>query len=385
MIRFRRFSLMFILSVGLIFLSCMLHGKNIPDTAAIISLALLFYGITVFYLQLLRLKNRTTMGAADDFRLFSMVYCLGALFCFAFSFAPGFLAPVVIFPLFIMGVYRDITGFALSIYYCLMTVLLSNRITVNVLVCYILTVTLAALLYALSSVKEQKFYISILMICICIAVPLVMEFLSGYVIVPVHAAVCAAEGAFAGLLYIFVDEKLSKLVPGTTYMRYETILDSSYILHREIKNYSEKEYEHDLKVSDICERIAGEMGFDTGLSAAGGMYYRIGRMAGEPYVENGVRIAQENCFPAPLIDIISEYDGLEKLPSSRESALVHIVDTVVLKFTVLDHDTFSGGWNRDIMVYSTMNEFSEKGMYDESGLSMNQFLKIRDLLAREEI
>ena len=38
-----------------------------------------------------------------------------------------------------------------------------------------------------------------------------------------------------------------------------------------------------------------------------------------------------------------------------------------------------------MIIYQTLNELSATGIYDESGLSMNQFLKVRELLVREEI
>ena len=73
------------------------------------------------------------------------------------------------------------------------------------------------------------------------------------------------------------------------------------------------------------------------------------------------------------------------LPSSIESAIVHIADCLVTKFDLLDKDTFSSTWNRDIVVYQTMNEKSAEGLYDRSGLTMNQFLKIRELLVKEDL
>ena len=35
-----------------------------------------------------------------------------------------------------------------------------------------------------------------------------------------------------------------------------------------------------------------------------------------------------------------------------------------------------------MIIYQTMNEFSASGLYDESGLGMNHFLKIREYLAK---
>ena len=66
-----------------------------------------------------------------------------------------------------------------------------------------------------------------------------------------------------------------------------------------------------------------------------------------------------------------------------ESAIVHVVDSVVAKFDVLDKATLSSSWNQDILVYQTLNENSVSGMYDKSGFSMNMFLQIRDYLIKE--
>ncbi len=83
--------------------------------------------------------------------------------------------------------------------------------------------------------------------------------------------------------------------------------------------------------------------------------------------------------------ILAEYNGVNKRPSSTESAIVQIADMIVTKFDLLDKDTFSSGWNREIVIYQTMNEKSAEGLYDESGLSMNQFLTIREMLVKEDL
>ena len=84
-----------------------------------------------------------------------------------------------------------------------------------------------------------------------------------------------------------------------------------------------------------------------------------------------------------IITILSEYNGEQKLPSSRESAIVHMVDACLKKIEMLNEHNLSTSWNQDMVIYQTLNELSATGMYDESGLSMNQFLKVRELLVRE--
>ena len=98
-----------------------------------------------------------------------------------------------------------------------------------------------------------------------------------------------------------------------------------------------------------------------------------------------MRIAQDNCFSQRLVAILEEYNGQKRLPGSVESAIVQIAYMIVTKFDLLDKDTFSSTWNRDIVIYQSMNEKSAEGLYDCSGLSMNQFLTIRELLVKEEL
>jgi len=111
----------------------------------------------------------------------------------------------------------------------------------------------------------------------------------------------------------------------------------------------------------------------------------LGILEGEPFIENSIRLAEENCFPKPVIQILAEYNGEQKLPSSKESAIVHMVDACLKKIEMLSGNNLSTAWNQDMVIYQTLNEISATGIYDESGLSMNQFLKIRELLVREEI
>jgi hypothetical protein len=152
-----------------------------------------------------------------------------------------------------------------------------------------------------------------------------------------------------------------------------------------LKDFSMVEYRHAVKVSDIACRCAKEVGYRANLCLAGGFYYRMGRWIGEPYIKNAVNKAESLCFPAELISILAEYYGEEQLPSSPESALVHMVDAVVIRLEAMEQNVGQSVWNRDIVIYQTVNDFSSSEIYDHSGMSMNQFLKIREFLAKEEL
>ena len=102
-------------------------------------------------------------------------------------------------------------------------------------------------------------------------------------------------------------------------------------------------------------------------------------------IDNALKLACDNCFPADVTQILAEYGGIIYLPSTKESAIVHMVDSVVTKVELFDADAMSSSWNQNMVIYQTINELSQKGLYDNSGLTMNQFLTIREILANEDI
>ena len=64
---------------------------------------------------------------------------------------------------------------------------------------------------------------------------------------------------------------------------------------------------------------------------------------------------------------------------------MHMVDAVVIRLEAMDQNVGQSVWNRDIVIYQTVNDISSSENYDHSGMSMNQFLKIREFLAKEEL
>ena len=79
------------------------------------------------------------------------------------------------------------------------------------------------------------------------------------------------------------------------------------------------------------------------------------------------------------MQILYEYKGINQHPSSPESAIVQIVDSVMTKVEAM-RDNMDSSWNQEMLIYQTLNEYSNMGMYDDSKITMNQFLKIRNCL-----
>ncbi len=163
-------------------------------------------------------------------------------------------------------------------------------------------------------------------------------------------------------------------------------LSSNHPVQKMMLSFSKVDYAHAQKVSILCGKCAEICGVQVDVCMMAGMYYRVGRMYGRPYVSNGVKIGMDYNFPPEVIEILAEYDGEYRAPSSVESALVNIVDCVVTKLEMVKTDkTFKSVWNKEMLIMNTLNERSQLGLYDKSGLSMNSFIKIRNYLVKEEI
>ncbi|SFG26246.1 hypothetical protein SAMN04487761_11017 [Lachnospiraceae bacterium C7] len=165
--------------------------------------------------------------------------------------------------------------------------------------------------------------------------------------------------------------------------KYTDILEEDYHGVLEVRALSQKEYLHAKRVSEVAFQCAKQIGCDALLCAAAGFYYRLGKWEGKPYVESGVKKAQQLCFPEKVIQILSEYYGEINAPSSPESALVQMVDTLVIKLEDLQNQPKDNVWNNEMIIYQTLNDFSTSDKLDDSGMSMHQFLKVRDYLVKE--
>ncbi|MCR4611309.1 MAG: hypothetical protein K5644_05380 [Lachnospiraceae bacterium] len=315
--------------------------------------------------------------------------CLRVLYCWiiiiAGNFIPEFFVPVALLPIILTTVCPEMVSLSISLYMviCLSYVHHSNNL---VIICYVLLVLVSQATSSYMKTSEDKMRADVLVIIFTsnVIITLICYYLSNYnmsisilIFSLILGGLCTA---FFGFLFNIL---LDKSIKDHT-NKYGTILNKNYSLVKDIRNYSLAEYTHAVKVSNLSRECAKVIGANDLCAACGGFYYRLGRMEGEPEIDNAIRLATANCFPRDVITIMSEYGGIISKPSTPESAIVHMVDTLVTKIELLDRDTMSSSWNQDMVIYQTLNDYSQAGFYDNSGLSMNQFLKVRQRLVNEE-
>lgn len=101
---------------------------------------------------------------------------------------------------------------------------------------------------------------------------------------------------------------------------FRAILSDSAMFRQEIKNFSEMEYTHALRVSKLSASAAGIISSDTRLAMAGGLYYRLGKIYDKDN-SRAIKIMEDNCFPREVIEIVFEYNGIMRSPTTENQQL----------------------------------------------------------------
>lgn len=366
---------------GLLFAA--VHRMSIDNALSLIFIDILFAILFIFYLESSRLHKKDRPDSAEDYQRMCEYYTAGIVLLLLASFFPGYTAPVFILA-FLLAAGLDREQALVVMLFFIAQMGQGGNMTTGNAACYLMMALLGIIVTSMYDQKEYRRYAEIMTLALSIAVPVLFYYLEeGIPTVKLLGFSC-----FSGVLSIlgmhFLYDILHFRLAHFGEISLDTIVDPSFHLVREIKKYSQVDYNHGIRVSRIAAHCAANVGVDVKLAAVGGFYYRLGKLGGEPFIENGVKIAQNNCFPNEIITILSEYEGEMRPISTIESAIVHITDTLVTKFELLDRTTLSSSWNRDMVIYQTLNEKSASGIYDHSGLTMNQFIKIREFLSKEE-
>lgn len=392
-ISFRR--LIYILGIFILFLSgtVILAVSNrmlLDELLCTLILNFVFLGIFVICLRKSRITGKMGYSGADYSRLFFYLF-LGWGLAIAGAYMDDYLMPEG-FIAFVFCTYFS-EGFALGLglYYTIVVCLLCGRGTYPI---YCYTLILLCDVFLASYLKELKkeqrlmrFMISLTTGCISVFMPMVFYYFTFGRLDRQTFFSVVTEAVALFLFSLFIYPRLIDFNLREKAVTYDILLDEDYPLQKEFKRYSEVEYQHAAKVSRLAAICGREVGADEQICAIGGLYYRIGKMAGAPEIDNALKIASNHCFPPEVVAILEEYEGKRRLPQTRESAIVQMVNALVLKIDLMNSgsNTMSVSWNKDMVIYQTLNEYSNQGFYDESGLTMNQFLRIREKLVQEEM
>ena len=343
--------------------------------------------VLVFTLVLMnkRLTNRLLYSGTNYRHIVICSLFAWAIMAFS-SFLPDYAAPVMVIAFLTSGVLNEMLSLSMSLYLVFVFCLIDGS-SIYLMLAYAMICILAVMLatYVKENIERRQWLCGILALCLNVFICVAFYYFSLHGLSRAVLIGSAASGCVSMLFLRYVFPLLLEWEKKETMAACETILDDEYSLVEDIRRFSLAEYDHARAVSRVAVGCAHEIGADEMFCACGAFYYRLGIMEGEPIVENGVKTAVDHCFPVEVVTILHEYEAKKKRPSTVESAIVHMTDAVFSRIESLDSELFSSDWNQNILIYQTLNELSEAGTYDDSGMGMNQFLHIREYLVHAEL
>ena len=361
-----------------------INKLEIDQIICILFVVIGFVPVIIFELVYERNRKMIANNTQTTYKRVAIGFFICCLVMIGISFIPEFFFFFLLFPLIMSTFGNETIGLMIGMFANVLLSLTTGG-SFNELLAYTILVVIGVMLLKALSEKTYRLYIGIIFMFSSVLFPNVFYYLTYEELLLKNLFVCIINGLVISV-YVTAFYPIAKdITEDEIHYQYLHLLEDDYIQIREVRAYSSSEYKHARKVSKIAEKYAIALGFKEDLCAAAGFYYRLGRWIGGNVVKNGVDKAKSLCFPEDLIQILSEYNGEENMPSTPESALVHIIDGLLIKLELLDKEVGTSQWNREVLIYQTLNEFSTAGLYDQSGLSINAFIKIREWLAKEEL
>lgn len=402
LLRQKNIKMMFVFSIILFPVLSLLHGFHAGRLLTSCCIQIVFWSTFIYQLESSRMDKSLKHSNITDYHDIKECYFAALVLTGILSFVPGFYKPLWILPLLLALMTNEDISFSMGLYLVLNLLFAQPDTSAEECITAMLLCACAwTLSKGLHSEILLKYSLIILLFAQCIlngaGYYALHQVLHWYVI---FGNLILASAAMALFLFLTKEVRMpsaEKILSYemdleeddddteeiVTFEEYMELLRDSFPLVKDIRTYSMKEYLRAKKVSKLAGLCTKEVGGNEYLAEAAGFYYRLGLLEGEPIVENGVKLAYDNCLPDTVIEILEEYNGLYRLPQTKESAIIHMVDVCVKKAELLKQNKLNSEWNDTMVIYQTLNEISATGIYDESTLSMNQFLKVRDIMVQE--
>ena len=313
-----------------------------------------------------------------DFRSLFTVIVSSMVIMLSCCIFPEFTEPVLLCSVIGAIMFEPYIGISISLCFSLIYSVISAADTLLILYMCFMSLIGAMIASGLKSDTKVRLYkYCITIVAVCTGLGVLMYYLKNgcfdylFFTYSLSSAFCQCL-----LLLIFI-RLYNKFVLGEESRKIDKVTDKNFELQKLMREFDRDYYNHCLYVSRVCSFMAKETGADERIAECTGLYYHIGDYDGG----DELKIALEYKFPAKVIHNLYEIGAVYKKPSTRESFIAYITDNV---FGELDKNRREGRpiGDYEIFMHQYTNELSRSGVMDESGTSMNQFIKLREILVK---
>jgi hypothetical protein len=341
---------------------------------------MLFLLVFLFELEYDRRRRLVEDHIATSFSRIAAGFAVCCAISLLFLVCPDLFMPVMLFPVIMCAVGNEFFGISTGMFLVANYAMISEAESLEVIAYMFLVLLAGGLARTLTERKIRK-YVALILLCANMIVSLVFFFFVYGRPGGKEYLYAFGTGLVTGPVACLLFAGIRKMTDKGQDNHLTDIISDEYFEVKKLEKNLPTEYAHARKVSDIAIQVAERLGLDPGLCGAAGFYYRMGKWKG---IGDGVGRAQDLDFPIELIHIISEYNGEQRKPSTPESAIIQMISSLTMRLEEANNDITKSTWDHEMLIYQTLNEYSSEGMYDDCGLSMNQFLTVRECLAKEK-
>ena len=375
---------MFVSAITASGILCYINQLEFDQILCVGFLVIAFMPIIVFELSYQRKREMIGNNIQTNYKRAMIGFFLCCVIMLAISFMPEYFRAVILLPVVMSAFSNDTLGLITGLFFNILLAFTTGG-SFNELLAYTMLVLVGGMLSKMLKHVEYRLFIGMIYLFCSVLFPNVFYYFSNETMELQNLLMGSVNGMIVAVYVIAFYPNIREKTLREKHYYYGDILADEYIRVRQIRNDIPAEYYHARKVSEIAYKYALQLDLNVDLAAAAGFYYHLGKWEGKPPIENAVKKATELCFPEELIQILREYNATDDLPSTPESALVHIIDGVLTKMEWADEQGGTSQFEREVLIHQTLNEFSSAGYYDRSGLSINAFIKIREWLVKEAL
>ena len=270
------------------------------------------------------------------------------------------------------------SGIILTMYYCVFFAVV-YRCSVYEIAIYLIIGLFGGMLSFALKRERFRFYLIFAEFMLPVTLLYLLQYINGrttdYKLL-VNNIVIAFINVLVIQVYFILLDKLDKPVKP---LSMEYVLNDKFPLVLLMKNASVEKYNHARKVGLLSSRLAKHIKADVEVSTIAGFYYAMCDNDEDDPIEFALDLGRKNDLPGEVIDILSAYKGIKRPIFSREGAVIEIADHILTTLPSRVREEVP----INLTIMAMMNDMSKTGILDESGLSMNSFIKARDYLAEE--
>lgn len=370
-----------IVSAGVL---CYINKLEIDQIVCVAFLVVAFVPVIIFELTYERNREMLADNKQTNYKRARTGFIICSILMLGISYMPEYFRPVIILPVVMCAFSNDILGLITGMFFNILLAFTTGG-SFNELLAYTMLVLVGGMLSKMLKHVEYRLFIGLIYLFSSVLFPNIFYYFANETIEFNHLILGMVNGFVVAVYVIAFYPNIREKTFREKHYYYGDILADEYVQVRAVRKQSMLEYYHARKVSEIAYKYALRLDMDADLAAAAGFYYRLGVWEGNPPIEKGVQKATELCFPEELIQILREYNATDDMPSSPISALVHIINGLLIRIEQQEINAKISQFDKEVLVHQTLNEFSSAGYYDKSGLSINAFIKIREWLTKEEV